>query len=55
MRMRLNKTVSCRSVCHVMEEQNEMFPKAQKTRLDMVSLRDEMMAKKEALLAQSAA
>jgi hemerythrin superfamily protein len=40
---------------HVKEEQNEMFPKAQKTRLDMVALRDEMMAKKEALLAQRAA
>ena len=37
---------------HVKEEQNEMFPKAQKTRLDMVALRDQMMARKEELLAQ---
>ena len=37
---------------HVKEKQNEMFPKAQKTRLDMVALRDQMMARKEELLAQ---
>ena len=37
---------------HVKEEQNEMFPKAKKTRLDMVALRDQMMARKEELLAQ---
>ncbi len=35
---------------HVKEEQNEMFPKAAKTRLDMVQLRDEMMARKEQLM-----
>jgi hemerythrin superfamily protein len=39
---------------HVKEEQNEMFPKAQKTRLDMVALRDQMLARKEELLAQVA-
>jgi hemerythrin superfamily protein len=38
---------------HVKEEQSEMFPKAQKTRLDMVALRDEMMARKQALLAEA--
>lgn len=37
---------------HVKEEQNEMFPKAQKTRLDMVALRDQMLARKEELMAQ---
>lgn len=36
---------------HVKEEQYEMFPKAQKTRLDMVALRDKMLARKEELLA----
>jgi hypothetical protein len=36
---------------HVKEEQNEMFPKAQKTRLDMVDLRDRMMARKNELMA----
>lgn len=35
---------------HVKEEQNEMFPKAEGTRLDLVALRDEMMARKEELL-----
>ena len=35
---------------HVKEEQNEMFPKAQKTRLDMVALRDQMAARKKELL-----
>lgn len=38
---------------HVKEEQSEMFPKAQKTRLDMVALRDEMMARKQVLLAEA--
>ena len=37
---------------HVKEEQNEMFPKAQKTRVDMVALRDQMAMRKEELLAQ---
>jgi len=36
---------------HVKEEQNEMFPKAQKTGLDMVALKDEMTERKEELLA----
>ena len=36
---------------HVKEEQNEMFPKAQKTKLDMVALRDQMTARKAELLA----
>ena len=40
---------------HVKEEQNEMFPKAQQTRLDMVALRDEMMARKQVLLAEVSA
>jgi hemerythrin superfamily protein len=40
---------------HVKEEQNEMFPKAQKTRLDMVALRDQMMQRKEEMLAESPA
>ena len=35
---------------HVKEEQTEMFPKAQKTRLDMVALRDQMAARKAELL-----
>jgi len=35
---------------HVKEEQNEIFPKAEGTRLDLVALRDEMMARKEELL-----
>ena len=39
---------------HVKEEQNEMFPKAAKTRLDMVALRDEMLARREALMAEQA-
>ena len=34
----------------VKEEQNEMFPKVAKTRLDLIKLRDEMMARKEQLL-----
>jgi len=36
---------------HVKEEHTEMFPKAQKTKLDMVALRDQMSARKEELLA----
>ncbi len=40
---------------HVKEEQNEMFPKAQKTKLDMVALRDQMLARKEELLASAMA
>ena len=35
---------------HVKEEHTEMFPKAQKTRLDMVALRDQMAARKAELL-----
>lgn len=38
---------------HVKEEQNEMFPKAQKTKLDMVALRDQMLARKEELMAST--
>src|SRR5690606_4729738 len=37
---------------HVKEEQNEMFPKAKATKLDMMKLGAEMMGRKEALLAQ---
>jgi hemerythrin superfamily protein len=36
---------------HVKEEQTEMFPKARKTNLDMVALRDQMAARKGELLA----
>jgi hemerythrin superfamily protein len=36
---------------HVREEQNEMFPKARKTRLDMTALGARMAARKEALMA----
>jgi hemerythrin superfamily protein len=36
---------------HVKEEQNEMFPKAKKTRLDMHALGTQLAARKEALLA----
>ena len=36
---------------HVKEEQNEMFPQAQRTSLDMVALKDQMQARKEELLA----
>ena len=39
---------------HVKEEQTEMFPKAQKTRLDMVALRDQMAARKAELLGSRA-
>lgn len=34
---------------HVKEEQDEMFPKAKKTRLDLVDLRDKMLKRKEEL------
>jgi hypothetical protein len=35
---------------HVKEEQNEMFPKAKKTKLDMVALGEQMAARKQELL-----
>lgn len=35
---------------HVKEEQNEMFPKAKKTKLDMIALGAEMAARKAELL-----
>lgn len=38
---------------HVKEEQNEMFPKAAKSRLDLVQLRDAMLARKQELLGES--
>lgn len=39
---------------HVKEEQNEMFPKAKKTRLDMLALGAQLAARKKELLAQRA-
>jgi len=36
---------------HVKEEQNEMFPKARKTRLDMVALGEQMAVRKQELTA----
>lgn len=36
---------------HVKEEQNEMFPKAKKTRLDMAQLGEQMASRKAELLA----
>ena len=36
---------------HVKEEQNEMFPKAKKTKLDMVALGAQMAARKQELMA----
>ncbi|HEY4371328.1 MAG TPA: hemerythrin domain-containing protein [Burkholderiales bacterium] len=36
---------------HVKEEQNEMFPKVKKTKLDLKALGQEMMARKQALMA----
>ena len=36
---------------HVKEEQNEMFPRAKKTRLDMVALGQQMAARKQELMA----
>jgi hypothetical protein len=35
---------------HVKEEQNEMFPKAKKTKLDMVALGEQMAARKQELM-----
>ncbi|MCY1369656.1 hypothetical protein D9M69_567080 [compost metagenome] len=36
---------------HVKEERNEMFPKARAARgLDLVAMREELMARKEALM-----
>jgi hemerythrin superfamily protein len=40
---------------HVKEEQNEMFPKALKTRLDMSALGEQMAARKADLMAAGAA
>jgi hemerythrin superfamily protein len=40
---------------HVKEEQNEMFPKATKTRLDMVALGEQMAALKAELIASGGA
>jgi hemerythrin superfamily protein len=39
---------------HVKEEQAEMFPKARKTKLDMLALGERMAARKEELLAAGA-
>lgn len=39
---------------HVKEEQTEMFPKARKTKLDMLALGAQMAARKEELLASGA-
>jgi hypothetical protein len=40
---------------HVKEEKNEIFPKARAARkLDLVSMRDELAARKEELLGQAA-
>ncbi len=36
---------------HVKEEQNEMFPKAKKTRLNMVALGEQLASRKEELIA----
>ncbi len=36
---------------HVKEEQNEMFPRAKKTRLDMMALGEQMATRKAELLA----
>lgn len=38
---------------HVKEEQNEMFPKAKKTRLDMAELGARMQSKKDELMASN--
>ena len=40
---------------HVKEEQNEMFPKAQKTRLDMTELGAQLAQRKEELLVEKGA
>ena len=37
---------------HVKEEQNEMFPKAKKTKLDMIALGAQMAARKAELMAE---
>ena len=37
---------------HVKEEQNEMFPKASATKLDMVELGAEVTARKQALMTE---
>jgi hypothetical protein len=39
---------------HVKEEQNEMFPKARASTLDLKALGEQMAARKQALLAQAA-
>ena len=38
---------------HVKEEQNEMFPKAKNTRLDMVALGEQLSSRKAELMAQA--
>jgi hemerythrin superfamily protein len=38
---------------HVKEEQNEMFPKAKATKLDMMALGEQLLSRKQELLAQS--
>lgn len=38
---------------HVKEERNEMFPKVRRSRLDLVSMRDELMSRKEELMAEA--
>lgn len=40
---------------HVKEEQNEMFPKAKKTKLDMAELGERILQRKEELMAQEQA
>ena len=40
---------------HVKEERNEMFPKARSARkLDLVAMRDELQARKEELMGETA-
>jgi hemerythrin superfamily protein len=39
---------------HVKEEQTEMFPKAKESKLDLIDLGEQMAARKEELLAQTA-
>lgn len=38
---------------HVKEERNEIFPKVRKTRLDLVGMRDELLSRKEELMAEA--
>ncbi|MRD46586.1 hemerythrin domain-containing protein [Caenimonas koreensis DSM 17982] len=38
---------------HVKEEQNEMFPKAKNSKLDLMALGEQMFARKQALMAQA--